>query len=103
MLIASKFVDINPLKMEIIIKNISHDEFTIQDIKEKENEILRAIHFDVTFPTVLDFLDHFITEFKNEHYKDMQKENIKQIEEIQNLSVFLAMMLSHDYDALQYK
>jgi len=47
MFIASKFEDIMPLSMNIVVSNVAHDELQQSDIKDKEMQIMRVLQFEM--------------------------------------------------------
>ena len=59
MLVASKFEDVSPLRIEDAI-TISDVKFSRDDMKKAEIMILNLINFDLTFPTPLFFLNIFL-------------------------------------------
>lgn len=59
MFTASKYEDVRPLIMRVVVKKIGHDKFTSDQIMDRELEMLRSIGFRVSAPTVLDFLEKF--------------------------------------------
>ena len=59
MLIASKEEDIQPIQIDQIIM-VSEGVLNRQDLIQMENYILDVIDYDITFPTPLFFLTHFL-------------------------------------------
>ena len=103
MLLASKYLDKFPIKIGLLTATIAKDQYTAEEIKEKEREMLRAIQFDLTFPTIQDFIDQFFMKFIQKHYRGLNKNEWKVIERIKDQCIFKAMMMSYQYEALQYK
>lgn len=100
--IASKFVDNHPLKMDMIIYKIAHKELTEEEIRNKEKEILRTINFEIDFPTVLDFIEYHFANFiamSNFSLSNMQWDQIKRL---YDFSKYMAMMIYHEYNTLNY-
>ena len=60
MFIASKYEDILPLKMKIVYEKIAHKRLEIEQIKTTELKLLKAIHYRIAAPSVLDFLKVYL-------------------------------------------
>jgi cyclin B len=103
MFVASKFLDYQPLKMDIVIEKIAHNSFEGKDIKGKEDEILKTINYNLTFPTVLDYIDQFIAEFIGTNHSHMDAAEWKFMKKLRDFCIFVAMMVSHDYAGLRYR
>lgn len=56
MFIASKFEDLEPLKMKMVYDKISHRKLSIESIKKSELEVMKAIRYRIAAPTSFDFL-----------------------------------------------
>lgn len=59
MFMASKYEDIFPLLMKTVYNKIGHKKITVDSIRERELEILRAITFNLGAPTPLEFLEKY--------------------------------------------
>ena len=131
MFIASKYQDIYPLRLKILQNKIAHNKLTCQEIKKKEDEIMRYLDFNIGLPTMWDFITIFLEEIfyincnhhhiKNKillenYYKDELKEedtklgnliNQKYTKNMINLmkyvSIYLGKMNCHDYNLMQKK
>lgn len=62
MFVASKFEDINPLRMKTVDEKIAQKKIPVQKIKQQELEILKVVRYQIHAPTILDFLKHFLNE-----------------------------------------
>ena len=62
MFIASKFEDINPLRMKTVDEKISQKKIPIENIKALEMEVLKVVKYKIHAPTSLDFLKQFLLE-----------------------------------------
>lgn len=62
MFIASKFEDINPLRMKTVDEKIAQKKIPVDKIKQQELEILKVVRYQIHAPTILDFLKHFLYE-----------------------------------------
>ena len=63
MFIASKYEDVKPLKLKIIYHKIVNQKLTKSYIRAVEREILEAIQYRISIPTVLDFLEKAIESY----------------------------------------
>lgn len=62
MFIASKVVDIKPLRLKAIEEKISHGKLTKVDIKSEEDNILKILKFNIVFPTIFEYSEIFVFE-----------------------------------------
>ena len=56
MYIASKFEDVETYNMQIFIRQIGHNKFTSDNLKNLEREILITLNFNIDMPLSVDFL-----------------------------------------------
>lgn len=57
MFMASKYEDVYPLLMKTVYNKIGHQKISIDTIRQREIDILKAIEFKVGgFPTLLEFM-----------------------------------------------
>ena len=131
MFIASKYQDIYPLRLKIVQDKIAHNKLTCQEIKKKEDEIMRYLNYNIGLPTMWDFITIFMEEIffincnhhqiKNKillenYYQDKLSEddvklgsliNKKYTKNMLNLlkyvCVYLGKMNCHDYNLMQKK
>lgn len=59
---SSKYQDIYPLRLKMVIEKIAHKKLFENDIKKIEFEILSLIDFDIGRPTIWEFILFFIEE-----------------------------------------
>jgi len=78
MFIASKFEDINPLRMKTVDEKISQKKIPIDQIKQKELDILRVVKYQIHAPTILDFLKYFLAEVLGIHVQNRAETRRKQ-------------------------
>ncbi len=97
MYIASKCCERYPLAMQIVYKKIGHETFDIDEIKDKEIQMLKTLGFDVLIPTTLDFLENELI------YLEIAQYNPYKIKRIKNMLNFVAKMACYDYKLLKYK
>ena len=62
MFMASKYEDIYPLLMKTVYNKIAHKKVSVEAIRAKEIDILRALGFKLGAPTPLEFLEKYIEE-----------------------------------------
>lgn len=86
MFMASKYEDVYPLLMKTVFNKIGHTKIPVDSIRAKELEILRVLGFKLGAPTVLEFLDRYISEILFNH-------SDKQF--ISLMSVYLSKMAVH--------
>ena len=55
MFLSSKYEEIYPIRLRTVYEKISHKKIPIENIKNKEAEILSDLSFDITGPTIYDF------------------------------------------------
>ena len=131
MFIASKYQDIYPLRLKIVQDKIAHNKLTCQEIKDKEDEIMRYLNYNIGLPTMWDFITIFMEEIfyincnhhqiKNKillenYYTDELSEedeklgnliNKKYTKNMLNLlkyvCIYLGKMNCHDYNLMQKK
>ena len=131
MFIASKYQDIYPLRLKIVQDKIAHNKLTCQEIKNKEDEMMRYLNYNIGLPTMWDFITIFMEEIfyincnhhhiKNKvllenYYEDELNEddvklgniiNKKYTKNMLNLlkyvCIYLGKMNCHDYNLMQKK
>ena len=131
MFIASKYQDIYPLRLKIVQDKIAHNKLTCKEIKEKEDEIMRYLNYNIGLPTMWDFITIFLEEIffincnhhhiKNKillenYYEDKLKEEDVQLGNLINnkytknmvnllkyVCIYLGKMNCHDYVLMQKK
>lgn len=62
MFTCSKYQDIYPLRLKMIYEKIAHKKLSMEEIKQKEGELLRLKDFHIGRPTIWDFIVFFIEE-----------------------------------------
>ena len=87
MFMASKYEDVYPLLMKTVFNKIGHQKISIESIRNKELQILRAIGFQLGgLPTPLEFLTSYVEKILKDH---------EDKEFIQLMSIYLAKMALH--------
>lgn len=87
MFMASKYEDVYPLLMKTVFNKIGHKKISVDAIRTKELDILRAIGFMVgASPSPMEFLEKYIEEILNDNADK---------EFIQIMSIYLAKMSVH--------
>ena len=131
MFIASKYQDIYPLRLKVVQDKIAHNKLTCQEIRKKEDEIMRYLNYNIGLPTMWDFITIFMEEIffincnhhqiKNKVLLDNYYEekltdddiklgnliNKKYTKNMLNLlkyvCIYLGKMNCHDYNLMQKK
>jgi len=131
MFIASKYQDIYPLRLKIVQDKIAHNKLTCQEIKNKEDEMMRYLNYHIGLPTMWDFITIFMEEIfyincnhhqiKNKillenYFEDELNEDDIQLGNIINkkytknmlnllkyVCIYLGKMNCHDYNLMQKK
>ena len=131
MFIASKYQDIYPLRLKIVQDKIAHNKLTCQEIKNKEDEMMRYLGYNIGLPTMWDFITIFMEEIfyincnhhqiKNkvllENYYDdeLNEEDVKlgniinkkytknMLNLLKYVCIYLGKMNCHDYNLMQKK
>jgi hypothetical protein len=129
MFIASKYQDIYPLRLKIVQDKIAHNKLTCQEIKNKEDEIMRYLSYNIGLPTMWDFITLFMEEIfyincnhhhiKNKvlldnYYEDeLNDEDVKlgnlinkkytknMLNLLKYVCIYLGKMNCHDYNLMQ--
>lgn len=89
---ASKMMDINPVRLESIIENIAHNKLTKDDIKKRELDIITALNFDIETPNILYVLEVLIRKMG---IMDNLKEENKGI--FSEIVIYFAQLVLYDY------
>lgn len=87
MFTASKFQDIYPLRLKMVHEKIAHKKLSVEEIKAKEYELLTMNDFEISGPTIWDFILLFIEEIfvteENKFHINSERLN----EKIENFSL----------------
>ena len=127
MFMASKYIDIYPLRIKTVYEKISHKKLSIAEIIEKESEISQVLGYNVGTPNAWDFVNAYIQEIfftgcngfqvtnkvlikeymSNDKDKSLKVEKdgtkfLKNCTEnlmnlIKHVSIYLSKMNNHDY------
>jgi len=95
MFLASKYDDVYHIPLKDFISRVSHNKFTAEDIKEKEWEILKALDYNVSFPTVLNYLERLI-------YKNFHEDSCNMLKNIKDAAIHILRMCLHDYNIINF-
>lgn len=112
MYVASKYEDIQPLKIKMVYEKIAHKKLSMDSIRQMELKILKAINYKISSPSVLDFLKVYLKDvlnighLGNTSLSKEEKENLPKESDspqgqnllIQKMSLYLAKMSMHDYE-----
>ncbi len=103
MFIASKYVDYSPLRMKIVYEKIAHQAFAIESIKAKEREIMRTLRFDVTFPTVYNFVEHFVEMFAYSQKEKLMDKHWNTLGQLSRVCLYYGKLALYEYNLLEYR
>eukprot|EP00357_Protocruzia_adherens_P008800 CAMPEP_0115004152 /NCGR_PEP_ID=MMETSP0216-20121206/19029_1 /TAXON_ID=223996 /ORGANISM="Protocruzia adherens, Strain Boccale" /LENGTH=276 /DNA_ID=CAMNT_0002370079 /DNA_START=208 /DNA_END=1038 /DNA_ORIENTATION=- len=70
---ASKFEDIEYLKMQTVVEKLGNKQFTADQIAAKERDILFQLGFNITIPTLYEFVVNYIGRITKESSREDQK------------------------------
>lgn len=78
MFIASKYQEVEPLTLDLMIDKIAHGKVTRKDIISTEKKIMCALKFKLSVPHVLNFIDAYV-EFFSSMFESDDKPEIKEM------------------------
>ena len=79
MFIASKYQEVEPLTLDLMIKKVSHGKITQQLLLKRERKILMTLKFKLAKPSVWTFIENYCELFSGRFESDDYKNNIKQL------------------------
>lgn len=91
MFIANKYEEIYPLKLKTIYEKIAHKKLAIDQIKNKELEILEAVKYDLNMATPLEFMTLALNSLG---LKEIV--NARTFEYLEKVSLYLLKMMAHE-------
>lgn len=131
MFIASKYQDIYPLRLKIVKDKIAHNKLTCQEIKNKEDEIMQYLNYNIGLPTMWDFITIFMEEIfyincnhhniknkvllDNYYDEELSEDDVKlgnlinkkytknMLNLLKYVCIYLGKMNCHDYNLMQKK
>ena len=131
MFIASKYQDIYPLRLKIVQDKIAHNKLTSKEIRNKEDEIMRYLNYNIGLPTMWDFITIFLEEIfyincnhhqitnkilLDNYYEEKLSEDDEKLGKLINkkytknmlnllkyVCIYLGKMNCHDYNLMQKK
>ena len=100
--IASKVASDYPLRLSNVFEKIGRKKFSTEEIKKLELDILVTINYEVSGPTVLDFLGFYLEEVLGIGHNGKTISSSDTPEGlsllIYKLAIYLAKISMHDYD-----
>lgn len=84
--IASKFCDMNPIRLNFLVEKIGHDKFSKEQIITMEEKILNVLEYDILKPTIFEFTTFF---FEDLFYFYENNFNIKNVSLKKHLKEFI--------------
>lgn len=96
MYIGSKYEDIEPLRIQELIRDAAYNKFNCQQLREKEIEVLTAVKFQTAFKTHVEVLDYFYFRVYS-RYLSKQSQDLRSL--ARNFCIMaIADVGFHDYD-----
>ena len=96
--IASKFCDINPIRLKFLVEKIGHGKFSTDQIINMEERILNDLQYDILKPTIYEFSTFFFEDlfFLYENNFNIKNISLKKYlkEFIENNSSFIDLSLN---------
>lgn len=77
MFIASKYQEIEPLTLDLVIDRIAHKKISERKLLKREKKILTALKFKLSKPTVWAFIENYCEIFESKFGSDEAKTSIK--------------------------
>jgi hypothetical protein len=74
MFIASKYQEVEPLTLDLMVEKISHGKITREDIIRTEKKIMCTLKFKLSVPHVLNFIDSYMELFSCNFESDSKLE-----------------------------
>ena len=100
MYMASKFQEVEYIRLSKFVKQVSHNSFTAEEIKKKESEIIEVITPECLIITsIYDFVVTYFFDFYENNKELLQTENDKKVfQYLKETSIYLSKICLH-YDA----
>jgi hypothetical protein len=97
MFIANKMCDVRQISLQSFTEKIAHGQFTINDIVEKEREIIETIDFEKLICGNLGEVIHLlILDFIENNKLVIQQHNLYELlKEFEQISIFIAKIIVH--------
>ena len=90
MLIASKYEEIIPLRLDFVYEKILHKKYATDTLKKVEIKLLQTLKYYIGAPTQYEFLEHYLETLVNKSSVNFQF--------LKATSIYLAKVSLHDYD-----
>lgn len=78
MFISSKYQEVEPLTLDLMVKKIGHGKITAKTILTREKSILCTLKFKLESPNVLNFIESYIELFSSSFEAD-KKDTIREL------------------------
>jgi len=93
---ACKYEEIYPFKLKLVYEKIAHKKISKEEIRKKEQEIMKVLNNDMSTSTSYEFMMNSLYLLKlNEILDD------KYFKYLIKVCIYLAKMNMYDYDLLQ--
>lgn len=94
--IASKFEDMWPLCMSVIIDRIAYNKFSAEDVKRLEKDILGTVDYKLVHCSVYDFIKNFIYDFSYNNKKTIRKLKFSnELQVLEETSIYISKFIFH--------
>lgn len=79
MFIASKYLEVEPLTLDLMISKVAHGKLNAKSLKKREVKIVNVLKFKLTKPNICDFIESYIELFSSKFDSDDDKTSIREI------------------------
>jgi len=93
MFMAAKFEEIYPMRLSVVHEKIAHKKLSIEEIMQKEGEILQALNFNLVSATIHDFVSNVLFQLNLK-----EQLNADLYEYLEKVCVYLEKTVVHDYE-----
>ena len=96
MFLASKYEEVIPMRLGVLCEKAGYGAFTVQDIKNKEIEVLESLNFDVLGPNVYTFVQ--MTANKLQMKEQLQNNHLIVFNDLLS---YISKMISYEYSIIK--
>ena len=96
MFLASKYEEVIPMRLGVLCEKAGYGAFTVQDVKNKEIEILESINFDVMGPNVYSFVQMIANMLQVK--EQLQSHHLVVFNDLLS---YLSKMISYEYSIIK--
>mmetsp|Transcript_17565 Transcript_17565/g.19765 ORF Transcript_17565/g.19765 Transcript_17565/m.19765 type:complete len:128 (+) Transcript_17565:572-955(+) len=77
MFISSKYLEVDPLTLELMVEKVGHGKISKKSIMKKEKKVLCTLKFKLGLPNVFNFLESYV-EILSPHLESDEKVRLNQ-------------------------